>query len=207
MKCKRKKAISPLPFHTIISQEHDCKLTQEIVELVDREADLLMRGVKESNLDGLRKRISTLFLQYCKTPVFNPEIARLLKVRWSNVNGVVELSTVLSVARSTKSTTPNVQLQPLAHNSIIHLQVPQDSTALRANIYFCSSCNKYLPSTDFQLSSKSDTVSALDNSVETAEKTNLTRIGLLKNNPERGSTILHKETPLTKDSQQNRTLR
>ncbi len=55
-------------------------MTQEIVELIDREADLLMRGVKESNLDGLRKRISTLFLQYCKTPIFNPEIARLLKV-------------------------------------------------------------------------------------------------------------------------------
>jgi hypothetical protein len=56
-------------------------LTQEIIELIDREADLLMRGVKESNLDGLRKRISTLFLQYIKTPTFNPEAARLLKVR------------------------------------------------------------------------------------------------------------------------------
>ena len=66
--------------NTFLFQEHDCKLTQEIVELIDREADLLMRGVKESNLEGLRKRISTLFLQYCKTPVFNPEIARLLKV-------------------------------------------------------------------------------------------------------------------------------
>lgn len=61
-------------------QEHDCKLTQEIIELIDREADLLMRGVKESNLDGLRKRISTLFLQYIKTPTFNPEAAKLLKV-------------------------------------------------------------------------------------------------------------------------------
>ena len=39
-----------------------------------------MRGVKESNLEGLRKRISTLFLQYIKTPTFNPEAARLLKV-------------------------------------------------------------------------------------------------------------------------------
>jgi len=29
---------------------------------------------------GLRERINTLFLQYCKTPLFNPEIARLLKV-------------------------------------------------------------------------------------------------------------------------------
>lgn len=61
-------------------QEHDCKLTQEIIELIDREADLLMRGVRETNLDGLRKRISTLFLQYIKTPTFNPEAAKLLKV-------------------------------------------------------------------------------------------------------------------------------
>lgn len=64
----------------LILQEHDCKLTQEIIELIDREADLLMRGVKETNLEGLRRRISTLFLQYIKTPTFNPEAARLLKV-------------------------------------------------------------------------------------------------------------------------------
>ncbi|XP_028397889.1 IQ and ubiquitin-like domain-containing protein [Dendronephthya gigantea] len=64
--------------HTV--KEHDCKLTQEIIELIDREADLLMRGVKESNLEGLRQRIATLFLQYCKTPLFNPEASRLLKV-------------------------------------------------------------------------------------------------------------------------------
>ncbi|XP_056429757.1 IQ and ubiquitin-like domain-containing protein isoform X1 [Hyla sarda] len=64
--------------HTV--KEHDCRLTQEIVELIDREADLLMRGVQNCNLEGLRKRISTLFLQYIKTPTFNPEIARLLKI-------------------------------------------------------------------------------------------------------------------------------
>lgn len=63
-----------------IPQEHDCKLTQEIIELIDREADLLMRGVKETNLAGLRKRICTLFLQYIKTPTFNPEAAKYLKV-------------------------------------------------------------------------------------------------------------------------------
>ncbi|KAM4039505.1 IQ motif and ubiquitin-like domain-containing protein isoform 3-T4 [Anomaloglossus baeobatrachus] len=61
-------------------KEHDCKLTQEIVELIDREADLLMRKVQNCNLEGLRKRISTLFLQYIKTPTFNPEVSRLLKV-------------------------------------------------------------------------------------------------------------------------------
>ncbi|XP_073252451.1 IQ motif and ubiquitin-like domain-containing protein [Porites lutea] len=99
--------------HTV--KEHDCKLTQEIIELIDREADLLMRGVKESNLEGLRKRILTLFLQYCKTPLFNPEAARIIKV-------------------------------------------PQDPSVLRKNIYFCPSCNSYLPSTEFQLSSNSRVV-------------------------------------------------
>lgn len=99
--------------HTV--KEHDCKLTQEIIELIDREADLLMRGVKESNLDGLRKRISTLFLQYIKTPTFNPEAAKLLKV-------------------------------------------PQDPSVLRKNIYFCPSCNSYLPSTEFAISSNSRNV-------------------------------------------------
>jgi hypothetical protein len=37
-----------------------------------------------NNLDGLRKRISTLFLQYIKTPTFNPEAAKLLKVRYNH---------------------------------------------------------------------------------------------------------------------------
>ncbi|CAM4475487.1 unnamed protein product [Lepidochelys olivacea] len=64
--------------HTV--KEHECKLTHEIVELIDREADLMMRGVKECNLEGLRKRICTLFLQYIKTPFFNPEVTRVLKV-------------------------------------------------------------------------------------------------------------------------------
>ncbi|NXG14399.1 IQUB protein, partial [Grallaria varia] len=61
-------------------KEHECKLTHEIVELIDREVDLMTRDVKECNLEGLRKRICTLFLQYIKIPKFNPEIAGLLKV-------------------------------------------------------------------------------------------------------------------------------
>ncbi|XP_078139118.1 IQ motif and ubiquitin-like domain-containing protein [Centroberyx gerrardi] len=64
--------------HTV--KEQDCQLTRDMVELIDREADLMMRGVKETNLEGLRKRISTLFLQYIKTPSFNPQAANLLKV-------------------------------------------------------------------------------------------------------------------------------
>uniref|UniRef100_A0A8C0RM36 IQ motif and ubiquitin domain containing n=1 Tax=Canis lupus familiaris TaxID=9615 RepID=A0A8C0RM36_CANLF len=64
--------------HTV--KEHECKLTQEILELIDREVDLMMRGVKHHNLEGLRKRIATLFFHYIKTPLFNPEVARHLKV-------------------------------------------------------------------------------------------------------------------------------
>jgi len=99
--------------HTV--KEHDCKLTKEIIELIDREADLLMRGIRENSLDGLRKRIATLFLQYIKTPTFNPEAARLLKV-------------------------------------------PQDPMDMRKDIYFCSGCNQYLPTTEFQLASNSRSV-------------------------------------------------
>lgn len=51
-----------------------------MVELIDRETNLLMRGVKESNLEGLRKRIATLFFQYIKNPTFNPQVSKLLRV-------------------------------------------------------------------------------------------------------------------------------
>ncbi|KAF3855309.1 hypothetical protein F7725_023364 [Dissostichus mawsoni] len=53
--------------------EHECQLTRDIVDLSDREADLMTRQVKVASLQGLRKRISTLFLQFIKTPAFNPE--------------------------------------------------------------------------------------------------------------------------------------
>ncbi|XP_034444974.1 IQ and ubiquitin-like domain-containing protein [Hippoglossus hippoglossus] len=61
-------------------KEHECQLTRDIVDLIDREVDLMTLGVKKTNLEGLRKRISTLFLQYIRTPAFNPEVAKLLKV-------------------------------------------------------------------------------------------------------------------------------
>ncbi|XP_038562649.1 IQ and ubiquitin-like domain-containing protein [Micropterus salmoides] len=64
--------------HTV--KEHECPLTRDIMDLIDREVDLVTRGVKAASLEGLRKRISTLFLQYVKTPAFNPEVAKHLKV-------------------------------------------------------------------------------------------------------------------------------
>ena len=41
-----------LSLSLFLLQEHDCTLTREIVELVDREADLLVRGMKEHTLQG-----------------------------------------------------------------------------------------------------------------------------------------------------------
>uniref|UniRef100_A0A668U7F3 IQ motif and ubiquitin-like domain-containing protein n=1 Tax=Oreochromis aureus TaxID=47969 RepID=A0A668U7F3_OREAU len=64
--------------HTV--KEQECELTRDIMDLVDREVDLMTRGVKSAKLEGLRKRICTLLLQYIKTPAFNPEVAKLLKV-------------------------------------------------------------------------------------------------------------------------------
>lgn len=43
-------------------KEFDCNLTREIVDLIDREADMLNRGRSETSLEGLRKRLSNLFL-------------------------------------------------------------------------------------------------------------------------------------------------
>ena len=36
-----------------VVQEFECALTREIVELIDREADLLNRGRKDKSLDGM----------------------------------------------------------------------------------------------------------------------------------------------------------
>merc|ERR1711871_643149 len=61
-------------------QEFDCPLTRDIVDLCDREADLLNRGRHEKSLEGLRKRTETLFQQFVATPDFNPESTRFLAV-------------------------------------------------------------------------------------------------------------------------------
>ncbi|GET88559.1 hypothetical protein, conserved [Leishmania tarentolae] len=46
--------------------------TQELCELIDREADLLHRGRKEASLTSLRKRIQFLFAQFIEDPKHNP---------------------------------------------------------------------------------------------------------------------------------------
>ncbi|CAM9942877.1 unnamed protein product, partial [Phaeothamnion confervicola] len=62
------------------AQEFDCRLTRDLCELIDREADLLRRGRCERSLEGLRRRIRTIFLRFVETPDFNPEASRFLKV-------------------------------------------------------------------------------------------------------------------------------
>ncbi|KAL3311565.1 hypothetical protein Ciccas_009853 [Cichlidogyrus casuarinus] len=62
--------------HTV--KEHDCPLTREIVDLVDREAYCMLNGMVPKNLVGLRKRILNRFVAYAKSPEFNPQIARFL---------------------------------------------------------------------------------------------------------------------------------
>mmetsp|Transcript_59218 Transcript_59218/g.163507 ORF Transcript_59218/g.163507 Transcript_59218/m.163507 type:complete len:479 (+) Transcript_59218:214-1650(+) len=63
------------------AKDFDCPLTRDIVELCDREAEMLNRGRSEATLGGLRKRLSNLFLQFVETPDFNPEAARFLKTQ------------------------------------------------------------------------------------------------------------------------------
>lgn len=61
-------------------KEFDCNLSREIVDLIDREADMLNRGRPEKSFGGLRKRLSNLFLQFLETPEFNPEAMKFQKV-------------------------------------------------------------------------------------------------------------------------------
>ena len=57
-------------------KEFDNNLTREIVDLIDREADMLNRGRPVKSLEGLRKRLCNLFLQFIENPDYNPEAAR-----------------------------------------------------------------------------------------------------------------------------------
>jgi hypothetical protein len=51
-----------------ITRSRNTQLTQEIDELINREADILNRGRPESSLEGLRKRLSVLFLEFIESP-------------------------------------------------------------------------------------------------------------------------------------------
>eukprot|EP00041_Stephanoeca_diplocostata_P011887 m.197189 g.197189 ORF g.197189 m.197189 type:complete len:834 (-) comp18711_c0_seq1:258-2759(-) len=67
--------------HTKLTVERfDTKVSRELVELIAREGDLLARGTRQANLQGLRKRIRNLFLRLCEDKEFNPEAGKYLAV-------------------------------------------------------------------------------------------------------------------------------
>eukprot|EP00250_Pteridium_aquilinum_P007971 c17566_g1_i4 orf=241-528(+) len=54
-------------------QEFDCQMTKELIQLIEREADLMYRNRPTETLQGLRQRILDLFLKFIQVPKFNPE--------------------------------------------------------------------------------------------------------------------------------------
>lgn len=53
---------------------------KEILDLVDREADLLNRGRPFKSMESLRKRISNLFLQFIENPAYNPRATEFINI-------------------------------------------------------------------------------------------------------------------------------
>ncbi|XP_051807524.1 IQ and ubiquitin-like domain-containing protein isoform X2 [Acanthochromis polyacanthus] len=118
--------------HTV--NEHKCLLTRDIVDLIDREVDLMKRGVQTRNLEGLRKRICTLFLQYIKTQAFNPAVSKLLKARKESCLSVI---VCLTLENEYHCVTRCLS------------QVPQNPSELNKDVLLCRSCQRYLRSTNF----------------------------------------------------------
>lgn len=61
-------------------REFDSVLCRDVVDLCDREAEMLNRGRGAATLTGLRQRLANLFLQFIETPDYNPEATRFLRV-------------------------------------------------------------------------------------------------------------------------------
>lgn len=53
-------------------------LVPELISLLDREHHILLRDIKESNINSLRDRINYMFLEYIKDPTVNPEARKYL---------------------------------------------------------------------------------------------------------------------------------
>jgi len=53
---------------------HNCTVTKDLCELIDRKVALLRRGLGGATLNGLHTRLLNLFLQFIKNPEFNPGI-------------------------------------------------------------------------------------------------------------------------------------
>lgn len=74
-----KRLVNLLEFKKLMEEhnkERPCSLIQKILELIERESDMLHRGRPDSSLEGLRQRLNNLYLNFIETPTFNPEAQR-----------------------------------------------------------------------------------------------------------------------------------
>ncbi|RHW71648.1 hypothetical protein DPX39_070036500 [Trypanosoma brucei equiperdum] len=60
-------------------KEFDVPLTRQIVELIDREADLLQRGRTMCSLKGLHTRLENLLKRFIATPEYNPAVEEVVR--------------------------------------------------------------------------------------------------------------------------------
>lgn len=58
--------------------DRESSLTGELVSLLDREQHIVLRDIKNSNIDSLRDRIKYIFLEFIKDPGINPEARKYL---------------------------------------------------------------------------------------------------------------------------------
>lgn len=70
--------------------EDKSKICKELTELIDREAELIIRGVQDEFLVGLRRRIINRFMVYAKTPAVNPEVRKYLNVPTGTKEDIIQ---------------------------------------------------------------------------------------------------------------------
>uniref|UniRef100_A0A5K3EHT1 IQ and ubiquitin-like domain-containing protein n=1 Tax=Mesocestoides corti TaxID=53468 RepID=A0A5K3EHT1_MESCO len=63
-----------------LAGSHPSTLSCDLVSLVERETELMLRNIPSSMLAGLRKRILHRFIQFCKNPEYNPAVAPHLPI-------------------------------------------------------------------------------------------------------------------------------
>lgn len=61
-------------------------LLKDIIDLIDREGDMLNRGRPIKSLELMRKRLQNLFLAYIENPIFNPRAIEFINVPKANNN-------------------------------------------------------------------------------------------------------------------------
>lgn len=62
-------------------QEFRHPLAEEIIDLLDRECDLLVRNCRDHQLDFLRRRVAASVLQFIKTSDLNSQVTKLKDIR------------------------------------------------------------------------------------------------------------------------------